>query len=57
MTEDKEYLDKILDDISNLVEEASQATFAEAEEVTEQLEELQSNMVEILTTLCTDDDN
>jgi hypothetical protein len=57
MTEDKEYLDKILNDVAEIIEEASQATFAEAEEITEQLEELQSNMIEVLTTLCTDDDS
>jgi len=57
MTEDKEYLDKILNDVAEIIEEASQATFAEAEEITEQLEELQSNMVEVLTTLRTDDDS
>jgi hypothetical protein len=52
-----EHKEKILADISALIEEASQATFDEAEEITEQLEELQSNMIEVLTTLCTDDDS
>ncbi len=37
MTEHNEHKEKILTDISDLIQEASEATFAEAEEITEQL--------------------
>ncbi len=48
---------KILADISNLVKDAAEATFAEAEEIAEQLKELQSNMIEVLDLLTTNGDN
>ncbi len=52
-----EHKEKILADISSLVEEASEATFAEAEEITEQLRELQANMIKVLDLLTTHSDD